>query len=156
MPAKKPSQMPKSESQTSGANPPVIGSKPQQVPPIISGTGAIEMSESRPKDLSAQEMAIASTSAAGDATPTALPPETAVAGGVAAWQSGKVVTALWSNNQNRNAWLSFSGIGWKKLANNSDTAVVALNILGASARLTQTQVNYRDEADGMIHEMYVW
>jgi len=157
MPAKKPSQTPKGEPPTSGANPPVIGAKPQQVPPVISGTGAIEMNESRPKDLSAEELAISSASAAGDAMPTALPPETAVgAGGVTTWQSGKIVTALWSINQNRNAWLSFSGVGWKKLANNSDTAVVALNILGASARLTQTQVNYRDEADGMIHEMYVW
>ncbi len=156
MPAKKPSQMPKGEPPTSGANPPLAGLKPQQGPPVVSATGAIEMSASRPKDLSALEMSIAASSAAGDAVPTALPPETAGAGGVAAWQTGKLVTALWSINQNRNAWLFFSGVGWKKLANNSDTAVVALNILGASARLTQTQVNYRDEADGMIHEMYVW
>jgi hypothetical protein len=47
-------------------------------------------------------------------------------------------------------------VGWKKLANNSDSAIVALTVLSASARQTQTQVNYRDEADGMIHEMYVW
>jgi hypothetical protein len=156
MPAKKPSQVPKGEPQTSGANTPVSGLKPQQVPPVVSGTGALEMSESQPKDLSAELMAMAATSGAGNAMPTALPPETAGAGGVAVWQNGKLVAALWTINQNRNAWLFFSGVGWKKLANNSDTAVVALNILGASARLTQTQVNYREEADGMIHEMYVW
>jgi hypothetical protein len=152
MSAKKPSQMPKGESLTSESS-----SKPQQEPPVVSGVGAKEMSESRPKDLSAEEMVIASLSAGGDSMPTAMPPATASSsGGVSAWQNGKLVTALWSINQNRNVWLSISGVGWKKLANNSDTAIVALNILGASARLTQTQVNYREEADGMIHEMYVW
>ena len=29
-------------------------------------------------------------------------------------------------------------------------------MLGGSARQTNSPVNYRDEADGMIHEMYVW
>ncbi|HEX7395831.1 MAG TPA: hypothetical protein VF313_12965 [Anaerolineaceae bacterium] len=115
------------------------------------------MNESRPKDLSAEELASASTSAAGNAMPTALPPETAIsAGGVTTWQSSKLVTALWSINQNRNVFLYIAGVNWKKLANNSDSAIVALNILGASARVTQTIVNYREEADGMIHEMYVW
>lgn len=157
MPAKKPSQMPKGEAQTSDAAQLVTGSRPQQGPPAISGTGAIVMNESRPKDLSAEELASASTSAAGNAMPTALPPETAIsAGGVTTWQSSKLVTALWSINQNRNVFLYIAGVNWKKLANNSDSAIVALNILGTSARVTQTIVNYREEADGMIHEMYVW
>lgn len=43
-----------------------------------------------------------------------------------------------------------------KLANNSDTAIVALTMLGANARQTQGIVNYRQESDNMIHEMYVW
>jgi hypothetical protein len=29
-------------------------------------------------------------------------------------------------------------------------------MLGANARQTQGAVNYRQEADNMIHEMYVW
>jgi hypothetical protein len=36
------------------------------------------------------------------------------------------------------------------------TAVVALTILGTVAKQTQGPVNYRQEADGLVHEMYVW
>jgi len=53
-------------------------------------------------------------------------------------------------------FVSVVGVGWKKLANNNDSAIVALTMLSGSAKLTQTSVNYRDEADGMIHEMYVF
>lgn len=47
--------------------------------------------------------------------------------------------------------------GWKKLSNASDSATAALTILAAAARETGTQyANGREEADGMIHELYVW
>jgi hypothetical protein len=157
MPAKKPSEMPKGEPRTGQSVQLVSSSQPQQAPPVIPGTGAMEMNESRPKDLCTEGLASASTSSTGNAMPTALPPAAGVnAGGITTWQSGKLVTALWSINQNRNVYICISGVGWKKLANNSDSAIVALNILGTSARLTQTTVNYREEADGMIHEIYVW
>jgi hypothetical protein len=94
--------------------------------------------------------------------PTAEPPVSALAaagaGGVAAtvWVNGKKINALWAINENRNSWVSVAGVGWVKLANNSDSAIVALTMLGADAKLTQGTVNYRQEADNMIHEMYVW
>ena len=94
--------------------------------------------------------------------PTELPPTSALAaaaaGGVAAttWVTGKTVNALWSINENRNSWIGVSGVGWVKLANNSDSAIVALTMLGADAKLTGGQVSYRQESDNMIHEMYVW
>ncbi len=93
-----------------------------------------------------------------DAAPTITPDGvgTTTEGGIAAWLNNKRVGGLWSINQNRNAWVYVTGVGWKKLANNSDTAVVALTILAASAKLTQTNYNYREEADHMIHETYVW
>ena len=72
------------------------------------------------------------------------------------WQYGKKINALWSINENRNSWVGVTGVGWVKLANNNDTAIVALTMLGADAKLTQGTVNYRQESDGMIHEMYVW
>lgn len=72
------------------------------------------------------------------------------------WQSNKKINALWSINENRNSWVGVTGVGWVKLANNNDTAIVALTMLGADAKLTQGTVHYRQEADGMIHEMYVW
>lgn len=97
----------------------------------------------------------------GAAEPSTVPPSATVAqgvtaGGVTAWVNNQRINALWCINENRNAWIGVAGVGWKKLANNDDTAVVALTSLGASAKQTQTAVNYREEADGMIHELYVW
>lgn len=84
--------------------------------------------------------------------------ETATGGGVGAsvWVNNKKINALWAISENRNCWVSVAGVGWVKLANNSDSAIVALTTLGANARHTQGAVNYRQEADNMIHEMYVW
>lgn len=73
-----------------------------------------------------------------------------------AWQNDKRITALWSINQNRNSWVHVAGIGWKKLANNSDSAIVALTMLGSHAREKESAVNYREESDGMLYELYVW
>jgi len=100
-------------------------------------------------------------SASAPAAPTAAPPVAATAdgtGGVGAsvWVTGKKINALWGINENRNSWVGIAGVGWAKLANNSDSAIVAFTILGANARQTQGIVNYRQEADSMIHEMYVW
>ena len=90
----------------------------------------------------------------GDAAPS--PQVTPGEGGIAAWQSNKQITALWTLNQNRNSWVAITDLGWKKLANNSDSAIVAFTMLAAHARQTGSVVNYREESDGMIHEMYVW
>jgi hypothetical protein len=91
----------------------------------------------------------------GDAAPT-LSLSQGVLTGATAWNNSKQITALWSINQNRNSWVGIGGIGWKKLANNSDSAITALTMLSAHARTLGSTVHYRDESDGMIHEMYVW
>lgn len=91
----------------------------------------------------------------GDAAPSIRPPE-GVGAGVTAWLNNKRITGLWTINQNRNSWVAVDGVGWKRLANNSDSAIVALAMLGSHAREKNSVVNYREEADGMIHEMYVW
>ena len=49
-----------------------------------------------------------------------------------------------------------TNISWKKLSTASASGLVAVNMLGAHARQTNSRVDYRDEADGMIHEMYIW
>jgi len=76
--------------------------------------------------------------------------------GASVWVNGKKINALWAINQNRNSWVSVAGVGWVKFANNSDSAIVAFTVLGANARNTQGTVNYRQESDSMLHEMYVW
>jgi hypothetical protein len=92
---------------------------------------------------------------AGDAAPSIKAPD-GVTAGITAWQNNKRINGLWSINQNRNSHVSISGIGWKKLVNNSDSAIVALTMLSAHAREKDSPVNYREEGDGMIYEMYVW
>lgn len=81
----------------------------------------------------------------------------ATAGAVSTvWQNSQQINALWTINEERNSWVGVAGVGWTKLANNSDTAIVALTILSAHAKDGQRLVNFRQEDDGMIHEMYVW
>ena len=52
--------------------------------------------------------------------------------------------------------MGIAGIGWKKLAGPTETALRAMTMLVAHARATGSIVNYRDEADILIHEVYVW
>jgi len=71
------------------------------------------------------------------------------------WRSG-TVTALWSNDEARNAWMLVSGIGWRKLLNARDGAFVALVTLASQARQTGRTIQFREEADGMVYEIYLW
>jgi hypothetical protein len=142
-----------------------MASQPQQLPPGRSGHAAGAAADAQPRPLG-EEIALAggqqqAQAAAGAAAPSMLPPPgagagVAAAGGVTVWQPNRTVNALWSINQNRNSWVGFAGAGWTKLANNSDSAIVAMTILVSHALVTQTVVGYRTEADGMLHEMYVW
>jgi hypothetical protein len=138
--------MPKSTSSTAGSG------EPTAQPPTGGMTAGSE--ESQPTEL--PPALFAGTEGSSSSVPT-LPPTASVSSGeITAWQNDKRINALWAINENRNVFVGVTGIGWKKLANNNDSAIVALTLLSGSARITQTTVNYRDEADGMIHEMYVW
>ena len=75
---------------------------------------------------------------------------------VAAWHSGKKITALWSNDAPLNAWITIDGMGWKRLSTAQESAHVSLAMLAAHAEQTGATVNVRIEADGMVHEIYVW
>jgi hypothetical protein len=87
-----------------------------------------------------------------------MPPEAEEAVGAAfgaTWYNSKKITALWSINQNRNSWIGVSGLGWKKLANTSDSAVMALTLLASHAKQMNRNVNIREDT-GQIREIYVW
>jgi hypothetical protein len=93
----------------------------------------------------------------------APPPQAAVRAKAAAagsagtvWNNNQTVNALWSINQDRNSWFGAAGVGWQKLSTASDTGVIALTALAAHAYQTQHIINYRTEADGMVHEIYAW
>jgi hypothetical protein len=80
----------------------------------------------------------------------------AVAAVTGTWRTGMTVTALWSINEVRNAWMHVSGLGWRKLYNGRDGAFRALVALAAHARQTGRPINFREEADGMVYEIYSW
>jgi hypothetical protein len=72
------------------------------------------------------------------------------------WQYNKKVTALWSINQSCNSWAGIEGLGWRKLFSGIETSTIALTIIAASARATQGLVSFREESDGMVHEIYAF
>jgi hypothetical protein len=142
----------------------IMPKKPMNEPPVTIGaatapTGQINATnESSSGSRPLMSIASMGAAASADAVPTALPPANIGTGGIGAttWHSDVRVTALWSINQNRNVWCGLSDVGWKPLANNSDSAIVALNILAANALQARGRVDAREESDGMIHELYVW
>lgn len=127
---------------------------PSQVPASIQ-VGQQGLGSSKPEELGA---GVSLQTAAGSmSTPQMDPPaELSVGGAVGAWLSDKRFTATWGVAESRNAWVHVDTIGWKKLANTTDSSFVALTMLAAHARQLNRPVNYREEADGMIRELYVW
>lgn len=75
---------------------------------------------------------------------------------IGAWQQDKRITALWSNSSTRNAFMHIAGVGWKRLNPANDSAWSALVLLANQARQTGCRIDYRDEADGLVHEIYLW
>lgn len=133
-------------------------SKPMRMPgqEAEASESATLLGTAVPQEPSAEEMALL-LSVETLSAPTMQPP-TAEEGeeAVTVWLNDKRIDALWGISQNRNSWVRVAGVGWKKLANNSDSAIVAFTVLSTHARQMNSQINYREEADGLIHEMYVW
>lgn len=91
--------------------------------------------------------------------PTLAPPAAAAetAGAVTAtWRNNVKIDALWTIDETRNAWIRIVGIGWRRIYNGRDGAFQALTTLASQARQTNRAVNVREEADGMIYEIYLW
>jgi hypothetical protein len=98
---------------------------------------------------------------AGEQWPVLLPPGTAgaaaaVSGVTGTWTSGVMVDATWSINETRNAWFHVTGGAWTKIFNGTDGSFTALCTLAAQAKQTGHQMAIREEADGMVHEIYLW
>lgn len=120
------------------------------------------MPDTKPQDISQVSATGGTVAASAAAAPSAEPPSAGAVGGITGtigttvWFNNQKINALWTINENRNSWVGVAGVGWVKLANNSDSAIVALTMLGADAKLTQGSTSYRQESDGMMHEIYVW
>ena len=76
--------------------------------------------------------------------------------GASIWQKNKRVIGLYSTTKDRNSWVNIDGIGWKKLKNNSNSAIVALTMICSHAFEKGSSIDYREESDGMIYEIYAW
>jgi len=93
------------------------------------------------------------------AGPTVAPPAVGVdaAGAVTAtWRNNVKIDALWTIDETRNAFVRVVGVGWRKIYNGRDGSYQALTTLASQARQTSRPVNLREEADGMIYEIYLW
>jgi hypothetical protein len=130
-------------------------SKPSKTPEAkTSGSNEILLNQSTPTEFSTTEITMMmATNAA--TVPLLEPPVETKENGMTTWINDKRIDALWCINQNRNSWIHLTGGNWKKLADNSDSAIVALTALASHARQMNCQVNYREE-NGIVQEMYVW
>jgi hypothetical protein len=122
-----------------------------------------EVGTTEPKPPTDEQLAASLGQAAAVAEPTQLPPglpgaeaAAAAAAATATWRSGVTVTALWSINEIRNAWMYVPTVGWRKLYNGSDGAFTALTTLASQARQTGRSIAFREEANGMVYEIYLW
>jgi hypothetical protein len=141
-------------------------SGPTQIPAQGGGQGNVASlsggaGTSAPADLTAEQLQarLGGSAVAAAGAPTLAPPSSAAgaqAGVTATWRTGVQITALWSIDETRNAFAYVDGVGWKKLFNGRDGAFAALATLASQARQTGRTVNLREEADGMIYEIYLW
>jgi hypothetical protein len=132
---------------------------PAMAPPSPAGatTGYAETSgASRPADITVERI----LSAAVTQEPTLSPPGTAgatvAADGVTGTWSTVTIDATWSINETRNAFVHVAGGAWKKIFNGTDGAFMTLLTLATQAKQTGRQIVMREEADGLIHEIYLW
>ena len=114
-----------------------------------SGDESSEPSEALLKEARASKMET-------QARPSQMPTGEAMQGiSAAVWHGDKNITGLWSINQNRNVWVAIADIGWKKLADNSDSAIMAMTTILSHAFQTNRKASLREE-EGQIRELYVW
>jgi hypothetical protein len=152
MPRAKEKKMPETTA-TPSLSPPAAGE---------SGSAATGQSEPTLNAPAASQMTNGGTAVAEREQPKLRPGETGAAAIAAlgavtgTWSTGALIDAMWSANEIRNAWMHVASVGWKKIFNGTDGAFMALTALASQARETGHTVNYRVEADGMVHEIYLW
>lgn len=133
--------------------------RPTESPPEATGGNGAGITVEAPRELEdlAGELIAGAAAAGAVAEPTLEPPAAALArDGVGLWVTNKQVDALYSTYAARFSWMHITGGVWRRFAPISDSGVAALALLAAHARDRGRPVNYREEADQLVHEMYVW
>jgi hypothetical protein len=134
--------------------------RPTESPPgVVEGSSEGRTIEA-PHELEdlASELIAGAAAAAIEAEPTLQPPTAAVTtgDGVGLWVTNKQIDALYSTYAARFSWMHVAGSVWRRFSPTSDSGVAALAMLAAHARDRGRPVNYREEADQLVHEIYVW
>jgi len=137
--------------------------RPTEVPPEVeagagAGNGATVEAPRDLDELTSDLIAGAAGAGTLEVAPTLQPPTAAgiAADGVGLWNTNKQVDALYSTYAARFSWMHVAGGQWRRFSPVSDSGVAALALLAAHARDRGRPVNYREEADQFVHEMYVW
>lgn len=133
-----------------GPSRPSFGPAPAASAGAKSGCGCATTAAAAPGPSPAALAAMSASS------PSIRPASASAAVGATAWHQNLHITALWSINEERNAWAYVENVGWRKLATQLHSAHLALNLLASHARQAGGVNSLREEDDGMVHEMYVW
>jgi hypothetical protein len=131
--------------------------RPTELPPEAAGVGngagtAVEAPRDI-EDLTSDLIAGTAATAGLEVAPTLQP---GAAEAIGLWQTGKHVDALYATYAARFSWMHVAAGPWRRFSPTSDSGVAALALLAAHARDRGRPVNFREEADQLIHEMYVW
>jgi hypothetical protein len=133
---------------------------PTLTPPVASTSTDLDVSgTSSPTKVSDEQIAALVAASTPLTGPTMAPPATAARAAEAitgTWRNNVSIDALWTIDEPRNAWVHVVGLGWRKIYNGRDGAFQALTTLASQARQTNRPVNLREEAGGMIYEVYLW
>lgn len=70
------------------------------------------------------------------------------------WHNNQKITALWGNDEPRNAWIYTDSVGWRKLSATADTVFFNLLHQSAAAKGARRPVNFREQ-DGAVKELYL-
>lgn len=73
----------------------------------------------------------------------------------ATWIKGKKLSALWSSDLTRHAFLHDQGGKWRKLSNQDTSGFLALNLLASHAHQTGRTLDFKEDG-GQIVEIYAW
>jgi len=138
--------------------PTLVPTQPTAEQPLTASAGLSEPT------LAPDTRADVTAAGTGEQWPVLLPPGTdgaeaaaaSISGATGTWTSGVMCDATWSINETRNAFFHVTGGAWKKIFNGTDGAFTALVTLAAQAKQTGHQMAIREEADGMVHEIYLW
>ena len=150
-----------STQQTGQASNQPPGQAPTLTPQSSGATTLDQSGFTAPTAFSTEQVAAKTEAPPTEARPRLLPSQvagvqTAAEGVTATWRSNMTVTAMWSINEPRNAWMHVKDLGWRKLYNGRDGSFTALVSLAGQARQTARPITFREESDGMVYEIYLW